>query len=106
MSEEMIEYDVTAAHIVQAPGYLGGKPFIVGSKTRVQDIYIWHELVGVPADEIASQHRLTMAQVYAALTFAYDNLDQIEASIEIERRMGKQMAPFARPEFEYKLAGD
>lgn len=91
MSDNPVEYDVTAAHIIQIPEVLGGKPFVVGSLVRVQDVYVWHELVGMSADEIATQNHLTMAQVYAALTFAYDNLDQIEASLETDRRLGRQV---------------
>jgi len=104
MSDNTTEYDVTAAHIMQMPDVLGGKPFIVGSLVRVQDVYVWHELVGMSADEIATQNHLTMAQVYAALTFAYDNLDQIEAALEIDRRMGRQ-TPW-QTNRSYPLAGD
>ena len=38
------------------------------------------------ADEIASSYNLTLAQVYAALTYAFEHLDEIRADIlESER---------------------
>jgi uncharacterized protein (DUF433 family) len=75
-------YNVTAAHITQTPGVCGGKPCIAGRRIRVQDVYVWHETLGMSADEIANQYNLSQAQVYAALTFAFEHLDQIQSDIE------------------------
>jgi len=33
-------------HIVSTPGVLGGKPRIAGHRISVQDIMVWHELMG------------------------------------------------------------
>ena len=88
--DEPIEYDVSAPHIIEVPGFFNGRPFIVGSQVCVQDVYVWHELIGVGADEIASANGLTMAQVYAALTFAYDHLDRIETALQADQRFGPQ----------------
>jgi uncharacterized protein (DUF433 family) len=74
-------YNVTAAHITQTPGVCGGKPCIAGRRIRVQDVYIWHKTLAMSAEEIASQYNLSEAQVYAALTFAFEHLDQILADI-------------------------
>lgn len=75
-------YNVTAAHITQTPGVCGGKPCIAGRRIRVQDVYVWHETLGMSADEIAEQYNLSQVQVYAALTFAFEHLDQILADIK------------------------
>ncbi|MBI1260070.1 MAG: DUF433 domain-containing protein [Chloroflexi bacterium] len=74
-------YNVTAAHITQTPGICGGKPCIAGRRIRVQDVYVWHEDAGISVEEIASQYNLSVAQVYAALTFAFEHLEQILADI-------------------------
>ena len=80
MSEQR-QYNVTEAHITQTPGVCGGKPCIAGRRIRVQDVYIWYDLMGMTDDEIATAYNLTLAQVHAALTFAFENLDQIRADI-------------------------
>ena len=56
-------------HIEISPEVRGGKPRITGRRITVADIVIWHEWLGRSADEIATEHDLTLADVYAALTF-------------------------------------
>lgn len=68
-------------HIISTPRICGGKPRIVGHRITVQNIAIWHERVGRSADEIANEYDLTLAQVYAALTFYYDHRVEIDKSI-------------------------
>ena len=55
------------------------RPYIVGSRVRVQDIVVYHERFGYSADEIASSHlpHLSLAQVHAALTFFHEDRDAI-----------------------------
>src|SRR5882757_5718759 len=61
-------------HITQTPGICGGKPCIAGSRIRVQDIYVWHELQSRSVEEIITKFpQLTHADVYAALTYFWDN---------------------------------
>ena len=43
------------AHIESLSAVCGGQPCIVGTRIRVQDIYVWHELQGSTADEIVSR---------------------------------------------------
>jgi uncharacterized protein (DUF433 family) len=74
-------HDVTAHHIEQSPDIAGNKPCIVGTRIRVQDVYVWHEINGMNADEIATEYNLSLAQVYAALTYAFDHLDAIRQDI-------------------------
>lgn len=76
------EYNVTAAHITQTPGVCGGKPCIAGRRIRVQDVYLWHEVMGMDPGSIAREYNLTMAQVHAALTYAFDHLPEILADIQ------------------------
>jgi uncharacterized protein (DUF433 family) len=75
-------------HIESTPGTCGGKPRIAGSRIRVQDIYIWHELVGRSAEEIvASFPQITLADVYAALTYYWDHRDQIQEQMNEEEEL-------------------
>ena len=80
-------YNVTEAHIVKTPGTAGGEARIAGRRIKVQHVYIWHEESGMSAREIAEQHDLTLAQVYAALTYAYEHLDEIRAAIHRSERI-------------------
>ena len=48
----------------------------------MQDIAIWHEWLGRSADEIAADHELTLADVYAALAYYYDHREEIDAMIK------------------------
>lgn len=69
-------------HIETTKGIAGGKPRIAGHRITVQNIAIWHELLGRSADEIAAEYDLTLADVYAALAYYYDHRAEIDKSIE------------------------
>ena len=86
MTTPTAAYNVTAAHITRTPDVRGGKPCITGQGITVQNVYVWHEHLGMSADEIASAYGLTLVQVHAALTYAFEHLDEIRADIlESER---------------------
>ena len=73
MSQTAIE------RIVSKPDVCGGRPCIAGTRIRVQDIYVWHELQSRSADEIVSDYpHITMADVYAALTYYWDHRDDMQ----------------------------
>jgi uncharacterized protein (DUF433 family) len=64
--------------IESTSGVCGGRPRIAGTRISVQDVYVWHELLGKRADEIvASFPQLTPADVYAALTYYWDHRDEL-----------------------------
>lgn len=73
--------DTIASHIEMSPGVAGGKPRIAGHRITVQNIVIWHERLGVSADEIAAEYGLSLADVYAALAYYYDHRDEIDRAI-------------------------
>lgn len=71
-----------ADHIEITPGICGGKPRIAGHRIRVQDVVIWHERMGLSPDEIVSQYPgITLADVYAALAYYHDHLQEIRQQI-------------------------
>jgi len=73
--------DTIAGHIEITPGVAGDKPRITGHRITVQDIVIWHERLGLSADEIATEYGLSLADVYAALAYYYDHREEIERAI-------------------------
>ncbi len=54
--------DVFIQHIETTPGIVGGKPRIAGHRITAQDIVIWHERLGLGADEIATEYHLDLPE--------------------------------------------
>lgn len=69
-------------HIEITPGVVSGKPHIAGHRITVQNVVIWHEWMGRSADEITTEYGLTLADVYAALTYYYDHRLEIDQAIK------------------------
>jgi uncharacterized protein (DUF433 family) len=70
-------------HIKSKPGVCGGKACITGTRIRVQDIFVWHEMQGQSADAIVSQFpQLSLADVYAALAYYWDHRDEIDRQMQ------------------------
>lgn len=73
------------SQITRTPGVCGGKPCIAGHRVRVSDIVIWHEHEGLSADAIVSQlPGLSLADVYTALAYYYEHLEEIRTEIRSE----------------------
>jgi uncharacterized protein (DUF433 family) len=70
-----------ATHIESTPGTCGGKPRIAGTRIRVQDIVIWTEMGDSVDDIVADYPHLTLADVYAALSYYHDNREWIDQDI-------------------------
>ena len=70
--------------ITRSPGIKAGRPRIAGTGVTVRRIVGWYKLELAP-EEIADRiGHLTVAQVYAALTYYHVNRDEIEADIAAE----------------------
>jgi uncharacterized protein (DUF433 family) len=73
---------VIQEHIVRTQGTCWGKPRIAGTRIKVEQIVIWHEQMGMSADEIISKwSHLKLADVYAALTYYHDHRDEIDRDL-------------------------
>jgi uncharacterized protein (DUF433 family) len=84
-SHEQKSEPVSREHIEVTPGVCGGKPRIAGTRIRVQDVYVWHELQGQSADEIISNFpQLTLADVHAALTYFFDHREDIQRTMKAD----------------------
>jgi len=71
-------------HIAITPGVAGGKPRIAGRRITVQDIMVWHDLMGLSAEEIASNYDLTLSDVHAALAYYHDHRPDIDQAMRDE----------------------
>jgi uncharacterized protein (DUF433 family) len=83
---------VISEHIEITPGVCGGKPRIAGHRIKVQDVVIWHERLGLSPDEIVSQYpTITLADVYAALAYYHDHLQEIRQQIREGEAFAKEL---------------
>lgn len=69
--------------IIRDPQLRGGRPVIAGTGTTVRTIAGLYKL-GLSAEEITGELPLTLAQVYAALTYYHLHPDEIEADIQAD----------------------
>ena len=77
--------------IAITPGVCGGKARIAGRRITVQNIAIWHERLGLSADQIASDYNLTLAEVHAASAYYFAYRDEIEQSIRDGQSLAEAM---------------
>jgi uncharacterized protein (DUF433 family) len=97
---------ISREHIEVSPGVCGGKARIVGTRIRVQDIYVWHELQGQSADEIVSEFpQLTLADVHAALTYYFDHQDEIQQQMKADDAFVGAMKRTIPSKLQVKLKG-
>ena len=58
------------------------KPYIAGTRIGISDIYVHHVLRGESAEQIvAAFPHLTVSQVFAALAYCFDHLEEIRAEL-------------------------
>jgi uncharacterized protein (DUF433 family) len=87
--EKRIMSDLGRQHITKTPGVCGGRACIAGQRIRVSDIVVWHEQRGYSPDEVVDLFPgITLADVYAALAYYFDNRQEIEE----EFRKGQEWA--------------
>lgn len=70
-------------YIIRDSSIYGGEPIIEGTRTGVRHVILLFQS-GKDPEEIASIHRLSLAQVYDSLSFYYDNPTEIEHYIHDE----------------------
>ena len=70
---------VMVQHIESNPAKCGGKPCLAGTRIRVWDIHVWHNLRGQsPEEVVAAFPQLSLADVYAALAYYLDHREEIQ----------------------------
>ena len=79
----LIKEDTNHPFIVKNKDVCNGSPVIEGSRTRVIDIAIEYEMLGHSPDEIISSHpHLNLSQVHDALSYYYENRNELDRKIE------------------------
>jgi len=70
-------------YIVRDSAIYGGEPIVEGTRTGVRHIILLFQS-GKDPEDIANIQRLTLAQVYDAVSYFYDNEAEIEHYIRNE----------------------
>ena len=73
----------THPYIIRDSDIYNGEPIIEGTRTGVRHVILLFQS-GKDPEEIASIHRISLAQAYDALSYYYDNEGQIEHYIHNE----------------------
>ncbi len=78
--------------IVSTPGICGGRPRIDGSRITVQ--YIINEIKAgnTPEEIVEDKPHLTLAGIYSALAYYYDNKESLDAEFASYDRECVQLA--------------
>ncbi len=80
--EQQQDQPVTEGHIERKPGVCGGKPCVSGTRIRVWDVHVWHDLHGWSPEEIVVQFpHLSVSDVHAALAYYLDHCKEIESEM-------------------------
>ena len=98
--------DVINQHIEITPGVAGGKPRIAGHRITVQNIVIWHDRMGMSADEIANTWNLTLGDVHAALAYYFDHREEIDQSIHADAEFVEELRKRTPSKLKEKLGAD
>ena len=97
---------VSDQHIEITPDIAGGEPRIAGHRITVQNIVVWHERMGLRPDEIAATCGLALADIYAALTYHYVRLPEIDASIHAGETFIAKVRRATPPKLRRRLLGE
>jgi uncharacterized protein (DUF433 family) len=78
---------VSKEHISKTPGICGDRACIAGHRIRVIDVVALHNTRGMSPSEIVYQYPgITLADVYAALTYYHDHRDEIDADFKNDQK--------------------
>jgi uncharacterized protein (DUF433 family) len=73
------------SHVTKDPEVCGGRACIDGTRIRVADIASLQRPGATPEEMLESYPSLNLAQVYAALSYYYENLKEIEGVLQEDR---------------------
>lgn len=71
-------------HVVKQADYCGGKATIDDTRVRVMNVVFLHKHGKSEAEILEIYPDLNRAQVYAALTYFYDHVEEIEAELRAD----------------------
>jgi len=73
------------------PAIRGGRAYLLGTTITVADVIIARHYHHLDADGIADWYGLTLAQVYAALSYYYEHKPEIDQQIRGQIRQAEQL---------------
>jgi len=72
---------------------------------RVQDIVLWHDLLGMAPEEIVARNPgLGMADLYAALAYYDEHADEIRRHMEEDEALANELKAGTASKLAHKLA--
>jgi uncharacterized protein (DUF433 family) len=77
--------------IERSPEIRGNRPRIAGTGVTVRRIVGWYKQGLTPEEIVAEIPHLTLAQVFAALTYYHANREEIEADIANEQAEAERL---------------
>jgi len=93
-------------HIELTPGVCDGQPRIAGHRITVRQIVTWHDRMGMSADQIATEHGIAIADVYAALAYYFDHRDEIDERAKSDAELIEQVRESSPSRLKPKLPGN
>ena len=78
--------------IVRSDDIRGGRPRVAGTGVTVRRIVGWYKQDLTPEEIITELPHLSLAQIYAALTYYHANREEIEADITAEAATAERLA--------------
>jgi len=97
LSSGKVEYmpKVLHPHIVSDPDTCGGSPRVVGTRIPVRTIIVYVLHHGINPEELLSYYpQISLAAIYDALSYYYDNRDEID----VEIATNAELEPPAQPD--------
>lgn len=95
---------ISVEHISKTPGVCGGKACIAGTRIRVMDVMIWHEMSGMTPAQIVEQYpTANLAGVHAAIAYYLDHRDEIEGDIRRSHEVEEKYRHLASKKLQAKL---
>lgn len=85
------------AFIVKTPGTCSGRARVAGRRIPVSSIYRWFLSGRTPEDILTKYEELTLAEIYAAISYALANREEIAAEIAEEDRLERAARPATAP---------
>jgi uncharacterized protein (DUF433 family) len=77
--------------IVKTPGTCGGRARLAGRGIPVSSVYRWFLRGCAPEDILGKYDGILLAEIYAAISYALANLDEITAEIAQEDRLSAKV---------------
>jgi uncharacterized protein (DUF433 family) len=91
-----METAILSRYVTRNPQILSGEPIIKGTRTPVRSI-VEKIRIGYSAEEIVrGSPYLTLAQIYDALSYYYDNQEEIDDYIERNRVPDELIHPLVK----------